>query len=127
MGVVLSEADTPVVEGGEGSSLKVFYVYYVCGAAQQVIVVVEVGGGGLLCCAGACSHQSELFVATQVGVTDAVVVPLFVEDPDNSFGSLMKKAAAISTGGWWLGGTHMVPNEQFLAKVRGDRVCRQTG
>lgn len=54
----------------------------------------------------------------KVGVADAVVVPLFVEDPDNSFGSLMKKAAAISTGGWWLGGTHMVPNEQFLAKVQ---------
>jgi rhodanese-related sulfurtransferase len=53
----------------------------------------------------------------KVALLDAVNVPLFVEDPENSFGSLMKKAAAVSTGGWWLGGTHMVPNDQFLAKV----------
>jgi rhodanese-related sulfurtransferase len=56
----------------------------------------------------------------KVSLLDAVNVPLFVEDPETSFGSLMKKAAAVSTGGWWLGGTHMVPNDQFLAKVQAE-------
>jgi hypothetical protein len=60
---------------------------------------------------------------------DAVNVPLFVEDTSSGFGSFMKKTAAVSTGGWWLGGTHMVPNDQFLAAVSGciekggNRVC----
>lgn len=49
----------------------------------------------------------------------AVSVPLYVEDPSNSFGSLIKKFATISTGGWWLGGTHMIPNENFMGEVRG--------
>lgn len=53
----------------------------------------------------------------KVALLDAVNVPLFVEDTSNSFGSFMKKTAAVSTGGWWLGGTHMVPNDQFLSAV----------
>lgn len=55
----------------------------------------------------------------KVGVTGAVNVPLYVEDPSNGLGSLMKKAATVSTGGWWLGGTHMIPNNNFLAEVGG--------
>lgn len=81
------------------------------GISTPFVVLLGIQQGATCTCLSVC-HKP------QVGVSDAVVVPLFVEDPDNSFGSLMKKAAAISTGGWWLGGTHMVPNEQFLAKVR---------
>lgn len=58
----------------------------------------------------------------KVALPDAVNVPLFVEDTSSGFGSFMKKAAAVSTGGWWLGGTHMVPNDQFLSKVGGASV-----
>jgi rhodanese-related sulfurtransferase len=54
----------------------------------------------------------------KVGIVGAVTVPLYVEDPSNSFGSLLKKSATIGTGGWWLGGTHMIPNNDFLAQVR---------
>jgi hypothetical protein len=53
----------------------------------------------------------------KVGIVGAVAVPLYVEDPSNSFGSLLKKSATIGTGGWWLGGTHMIPNNDFLAQV----------
>eukprot|EP00775_Hariotina_reticulata_P002057 gene2057-2378_t len=55
---------------------------------------------------------------SKVGLKGAVVVPLYVEDASNSPGSLMKKLATISTGGWWLGGTHMIPNTDFLAQVQ---------
>jgi hypothetical protein len=53
-----------------------------------------------------------------VGLQGAVVVPLYVEDPSNGPASLMKKMATIGTGGWWLGGTHMIPNNDFLAQAR---------
>lgn len=62
----------------------------------------------------------------KVGITGAVDVPLFCEDPSNSIGSLMKKAATIGTGGWWLGGSHMIPNTEFLAQVQA-RVPKDTG
>lgn len=48
----------------------------------------------------------------------AIAVPLYLEDPSNGPASLLKKAATIGTGGWWLGGTHMIPNESFLAQVQ---------
>ncbi|KAF6254465.1 Rhodanese-like domain-containing protein [Scenedesmus sp. NREL 46B-D3] len=54
----------------------------------------------------------------KVGIVGAVTVPLYVEDPSNSFASLLKKSATIGTGGWWLGGTHMIPNDDFLAQVQ---------
>uniref|UniRef100_A0A383VI29 Rhodanese domain-containing protein n=1 Tax=Tetradesmus obliquus TaxID=3088 RepID=A0A383VI29_TETOB len=54
----------------------------------------------------------------KVGIVGAVAVPLYVEDPSNSIGSLLKKSATIGTGGWWLGGTHMIPNNDFLAQVQ---------
>lgn len=56
----------------------------------------------------------------KVGIVGAVTVPLYVEDPSNSFASLLKKSATIGTGGWWLGGTHMIPNDDFLAQVRAE-------
>lgn len=59
----------------------------------------------------------------KVGIQGAVNVPLFVEDPSNSVSSLIKKAATIGTGGWWLGGTHMIPYTNFLAEV--GSVCEQ--
>jgi hypothetical protein len=43
---------------------------------------------------------------------------LYAETSSNSFGSLLKKSATIGTGGWRLGGTHMILNNDFLAQVR---------
>ncbi|GAX84674.1 hypothetical protein CEUSTIGMA_g12095.t1 [Chlamydomonas eustigma] len=56
--------------------------------------------------------------ASKVPVIGAVHVPLFVEDPDNSLGGLLKKWAFLGTGGFWLGGSHMMPNTQFMQQVQ---------
>jgi len=54
----------------------------------------------------------------KVPIKGAVAVPLFVADPANDPGTLLKKAATFGTGGWWLGGTHMIPNTNFMQEVR---------
>ena len=53
----------------------------------------------------------------KVSIKGAVTVPLFVEDPSWTLPSLVKKAAVLGMGGWWLGGGHMVPNAAFLSEV----------
>lgn len=53
----------------------------------------------------------------KVSVQGAVNVPLFVEDTSNSISSLLARGSAWGTGGWWLGGTHMVANPNFLQQV----------
>ena len=46
-------------------------------------------------------------------------MPLFVRDDGFSFGTLSKKAMAFSAmGGWWEGGTHMIPNGNFISEVQ---------
>lgn len=67
-------------------------------------------GWVLLDCRPASEHA-------KVGITGAVEVPLFLEDTSANISSLVKKATAMGMGGWWLGGTHMVPNDQFLQQV----------
>jgi hypothetical protein len=44
-------------------------------------------------------------------------VPLFVPDPASDFAAMVKKATDFGMGSWWLGGTHYVPNDQFMAQV----------
>jgi rhodanese-related sulfurtransferase len=51
-------------------------------------------------------------------LVNAVEIPLFVPDPAMSVSSLIKKSTAFGMGGWWLGGTHMIPNENFAAEVQ---------
>jgi rhodanese-related sulfurtransferase len=58
----------------------------------------------------------------KVPIAGAVAVPLFVADPANDPGTLLKKAATFGTGGWWLGGSHMIPNQNFLQEVDGEGV-----
>jgi rhodanese-related sulfurtransferase len=54
----------------------------------------------------------------KVAVDGAAAVPLFIEDPEAStVTGMLKAATAFGMGGWWLGGTHLVPNEQFLAQA----------
>eukprot|EP01026_Neomeris_dumetosa_P073398 TRINITY_DN7549_c0_g1_i1.p2 TRINITY_DN7549_c0_g1~~TRINITY_DN7549_c0_g1_i1.p2 ORF type:complete len:271 (-),score=45.39 TRINITY_DN7549_c0_g1_i1:112-924(-) len=59
--------------------------------------------------------QNETSKATIVG---AVKVPLFVPDTGLDPASLLKQMSAFGMGGWWLGGTHMEPNNNFLADVQ---------
>ena len=58
----------------------------------------------------------------KVHISDAVEVPLFYPDSSLDPGSLLKQMSAFGMGGWWLGGTHMVPNERFLSEVQA-KVC----
>lgn len=63
----------------------------------------------------------------KVAVTGSVEVPLFYPDPDNSPGGLVKKSTAFGMGGWWLGGTHMVPNAKFMQEVQQRIPDKSTG
>lgn len=54
----------------------------------------------------------------KVHVKDSVEVPLFVPDTSLDPSSLLKQMSAFGMGGWWLGGTHMKPNESFLGEVQ---------
>ena len=45
-------------------------------------------------------------------------MPVFVPDESLNPASLLKQMSAFGMGGWWLGGTHMEPNKDFLADVQ---------
>ena len=45
-------------------------------------------------------------------------VPIFIKEEKNDFEALLKKSSSFGMGGWWLGGTHMKPNENFLRDVQ---------
>lgn len=49
---------------------------------------------------------------------NAVEIPLFVPDESATVSTLIKKSTAFGMGGWWLGGTHMIPNTEFLSAVQ---------
>ncbi|KAL4515838.1 hypothetical protein Ndes2526A_g00541 [Nannochloris sp. 'desiccata'] len=49
---------------------------------------------------------------------NVVEVPLFVVDDETSVNNLIKQATALGMGGWWLGGSHMKPNVNFLNEVQ---------
>jgi len=51
-------------------------------------------------------------------INDAVEVPLFIADESLNPGSLLKQMSAFGMGGWWLGGTHMEPNKNFMREVQ---------
>jgi rhodanese-related sulfurtransferase len=48
---------------------------------------------------------------------NATEVPLFTIDDEVSISNLIKQAAALGMGGWWLGGFHMKLNPNFLNTV----------
>ncbi|GLI64452.1 hypothetical protein VaNZ11_007724 [Volvox africanus] len=56
--------------------------------------------------------------ARKAHIQGAVEVPLFLEDDSMSLSSIVKRLSAFGMGGWWLGGTHMVPNPKFLEEVQ---------
>jgi rhodanese-related sulfurtransferase len=53
----------------------------------------------------------------KVSIAGAVEVPLFVPETRSDPASLLKRFSTWSTGGWWLGGTHMIPNPTFMQEV----------
>mmetsp|Transcript_34751 Transcript_34751/g.103091 ORF Transcript_34751/g.103091 Transcript_34751/m.103091 type:complete len:275 (-) Transcript_34751:317-1141(-) len=57
--------------------------------------------------------------ANKVPIVGSVQVPLFVEDNGTGLNSIMGRSMYFgSAGGWWSGGTHLVPNPDFLAQVQ---------
>ena len=58
---------------------------------------------------------SEIKIAS---IQNAVEVPLFLPDEKLNPGSLLKQMSAFGMGGWWLGGTHMEANKNFLPDVQ---------
>lgn len=44
-------------------------------------------------------------------------MPLYVPEDEVSFAALLKKATAFGMGGWWIGGTHMKPNPNFMRDI----------
>ena len=61
---------------------------------------------------------SALLALLQAKLLGAVEVPLFIVDDDNSPAGLLKQASNFGMGGWWLGGSHMKSNPQFMAEVQ---------
>lgn len=53
----------------------------------------------------------------KAGIIGSVEVPVFIPDTEITPGSLIKQMSAFGMGGWWLGGTHMVPYNNFLPDV----------
>lgn len=53
----------------------------------------------------------------KVGIDGAKVVTMYFPETKNDPASLIKRLATWSNGGWWVGATHMIPNENFLAEV----------
>ena len=45
-------------------------------------------------------------------------VPIYVPETRWSVVNLLKQASNFGLGGWWLGGSHMIPNEDFLGEVQ---------
>ena len=43
--------------------------------------------------------------------------PIYVPEDEVSPGAFLKKLSALGLGGWWLGGTHMKPNKEFMKEV----------
>eukprot|EP00210_Caulerpa_lentillifera_P007229 g6916.t1 len=54
----------------------------------------------------------------KASVLDAVEVAVFLPDESLEIGSLLKQMSAFGMGGWWLGGTHMEPNKNFINDVK---------
>lgn len=59
--------------------------------------------------------QKEVEVVT---IKDAVTIPLFEVDDAIDPGSLLKQMSAFGMGGWWLGSSHMKPNQGFMGQVQ---------
>jgi len=54
---------------------------------------------------------------SRAGVGGAVAVPVYVEEGWEGLGAYLKHASWFGMGGWWLGGSHMKPNDAFLVDV----------
>lgn len=55
---------------------------------------------------------------TQAAVEGAVEVPIYIPETKWSVINLLKQASNFGLGGWWLGGSHMIPNGNFLNEVQ---------
>ena len=54
----------------------------------------------------------------QAAVDGAVEVPIYIPETKWGVMNLLKQASNFGLGGWWLGGSHMIPNGGFLSEVQ---------
>ena len=48
----------------------------------------------------------------------SIEIPIYIPETEWSVVNLLKQASNFGLGGWWLGGSHMIPNPQFLREVQ---------
>ena len=54
----------------------------------------------------------------QAAVDGAVKVPIYIPETRWSPMNVLKQLSNFGLGGWWLGGSHMIPNQTFMQDVR---------
>lgn len=54
----------------------------------------------------------------KAAVEGAIEIPIYIPETEWSVINLLKQASNFGLGGWWLGGSHMIPNQQFLREVQ---------
>ncbi|KAK9905450.1 hypothetical protein WJX75_000141 [Coccomyxa subellipsoidea] len=54
----------------------------------------------------------------KAGVEGSIEIPIYIPETEWSVVNLLKQASNFGLGGWWLGGSHMIPNQQFLREVQ---------
>ena len=54
----------------------------------------------------------------QAAVEGAIEVPIYIPETRWGMVNTLKQASNFGLGGWWLGGSHMIPNERFLGEVQ---------
>jgi len=55
----------------------------------------------------------------QAAVDGAIEVPIYIPETRWSPINVLKQLSNFGLGGWWLGGSHMIPNQTFMQDVRG--------
>lgn len=48
----------------------------------------------------------------------AIEVPIYIPETRWSPINVLKQLSNFGLGGWWLGGSHMIPNQTFMQDVR---------
>jgi hypothetical protein len=108
---------------GRPPRLPRYYSFSTCIAifwskgAQCSIIFAGLGNGGTL------DNTFEWYLrywvcCVQAGVEGSIEIPIYIPETEWSVVNLLKQASNFGLGGWWLGGSHMIPNQQFLREVQ---------
>ena len=66
-----------------------------------------------------CTHiPQRQSCSLQAAVDGAIEVPIYIPETQWSPLNVLKQLSNFGLGGWWLGGSHMIPNQTFMQDVR---------